>query len=367
MGYQQIITHGVNTYYDIPSKTDKDINKLQFQDDQKPLIGQETGVKDPFGTKFNIENYLKTHGEKLPLNHFKSGNQDLHKEIRLNFKFEEGPPGGSEIVKEENKKPYFPLTKLLQSDLNLLKPIEDTFFKKLRKGKEKSRNKEKVGMGNENFPSTNVIGHQNNFFPKPSRGNGNENIAGHTQADHAQVGQAQAGHAQAGQSQANHAQISPAQTGPAQGGNTPAGHAQTAHAQAGHVHLGQTQAGHAHLGQTHSGHAQESKEVVQHQNDFFIQPFNGESRNENKEEENFRNSQNDFMVKPNGITVQSNSIRIGGNNKDQDGFMKKPNAVKIQSNSIRVFENKKPQFSTKTKVSPEFFVSFSYYNKYLYS
>ena len=66
------------------------------------------------------------------------------------------------------------------------------------------------------------------------------------------------------------------------------------------------------------------------------------------------------MVKPNGITVQSNSIRIGGNNKDQDGFMKKPNAVKIQSNSIRVFENKKPQFSTKTKVSPEFFVSYSY-------
>ena len=188
MGYQQIITHGVNTYYDIPSKTDKDINKLQFQDDQKPLIGQETDVKDPFGTKFNIENYLKTHGEKLPLNHFKSGNQDLHKEIRLNFKFEEGPPGGSEIVKEENKKPYFPLTKLLESDLNLLKPIEDTFFKKLRKGKEKSRNKEKVGMGNENFPSTNVIGHQNNFLPKPSTGNGNENNAGHAQKGHAQAG-----------------------------------------------------------------------------------------------------------------------------------------------------------------------------------
>ena len=373
MGYQQIITHGVNTYYDIPSKTDKDINKLQFQDEQKPLIGQETDVKDPFGTKFNIENYLKTHGDKLPLNHFKSGNQDLHKEIRLNFKFEEGPPGGSEIVKEENKKPYFPLKKLLQSDLNLLKPIEDTFFKKLRKGKEKSRNKEKVGMGNENFPSTNVIGHQNNFFPKPSRGNGNENNEGITQPGHVQAGQSQAnhaqishvqtgytqtGHTQTGNTQASHAQAGQAQAGHTQASHAQAGHAQVGHAQAGHVqaghaHLGHTQAGHAHLGQTHSGNAQESKEVAQHQNDFFIQQFNGKSRNENKEEENFRNSQN-------GITVQSNSILIGGNNKDQDGFMKKPNAVKIQSNSIRVFENKKPQFSTKTKVSPDFFVSFSY-------
>ena len=362
MGYQQIITHGVNTYYDIPSKTDKDINKLQFQDEEKPLMGQETDVKDPFGTKFNIENYLKTHEEKLPLNHFKSGNQDLHKEIRLNFKFEEGPPGGSEIVKEENKKPYFPLTQLLKSDLNLLKPIEDTFFKKMRKGKEKSRNKEKVGMGNEHFPSTNLIGHQNNFFPKPSRGNGNENNAGHAKGDQAQTGQSQANHAQISHTQTGHAQ-----TGYALGGNTPTGHSQAGHTHtglghvhAGHAHTGPDHAGHAHLGQTHSDHAQESKEVVQHQNDFFIQPFSGKSRNENKEEENFRNSQNNFMVKPNGITVQSNSIRIGGNNKDQDGFMKKPNAVKIQSNSIRVFENKKPQFSTKTKVSPDFFVSYSY-------
>ena len=152
----------------------------------KPLIGQETDVKDPFGTKFNVESYLNTHEEKLPLNHFKSGNQDLHKEIRLNFKFEEGPPGGSEIVEEENKKPYFPLTKLLKSDLNLLKPIEDTFFKKLRKGKEKLENKEKVGMSDEHFPSTNLIVNQNIFFPKPSKGNGNENNAGHAQPGHAQ-------------------------------------------------------------------------------------------------------------------------------------------------------------------------------------
>ena len=287
------------------------------------MIGQEINVKDPFGTKFNVESYLKTHEEKLPLNHFKSGNQDLHKEIRLNFKFEEGPPGGSEIVKEENKNPYFPLTKLLKSDLYLLKPIEDTFFKKLRKGKEKSRNKEKVGMGNEHFPSTNVIVHQNNFFPKPSRGNGNENNAGHAQPGHSHAGQAHADHAQTGHANADHNQ---------------AGHAQVGHAQADHAH-----AGHAHV-----GHAQEFNSVAHHQDNFFVTPFSGKG---NKEEENFRKSHNDFMVKPDGITVQSNSIRIGGNNKDQDGFMKKPNAIKIQSNSIRVFENEKPQFSTKTKVS----------------
>ena len=187
------------------------------------------------------------------MNHFKSGNQDLHKEIRLNFKFEEGPPGGSEIVKEENKKPYFPLTKLLKSDLNLLKPIEDTFFKKLRKGKGKLENKEKVGMSDEHFPSTNLIVNQNIFFPKPSKGNGNENNAGHTQTGHAQAGHAQAGHAQAG-----HAQT---------------GHANADHTQAGHAHPGHAQADHAQKGHALAGHAQEFNSVAHHQDNFFVTPF----------------------------------------------------------------------------------------------
>ena len=187
------------------------------------------------------------------MNHFKSGNQDLHKEIRLNFKFEEGPPGGSEIVKEENKKPYFPLTKLLKSDLNLLKPIEDTFFKKLRKGKEKFKNKEKVGMSDEHFPSTNLIVNQNIFFPKPSKGNGNENNAGHAHPGHAQGGHVQTGHVNADHTQAGHAH---------------AGHAQADHAHAGHAHLGNTQADHA-----LAGHAQEFNSVAHHQDNFFVTPF----------------------------------------------------------------------------------------------
>ena len=187
------------------------------------------------------------------MNHFKSGNQELHKEIRLNFKFEEGPPGGSEIVKEENKKPYFPLTKLLKSDLNLLKPIEDTFFKKLRKGKEKFKNKEKVGMSDEHFPSTNLIVNQNIFFPKPSKGNGNENNAGHAHPGHAQGGHVQTGHVNADHTQASHAH---------------AGHAQADHAHSGHAHLGNTQADNA-----LAGHAQEFNSVAHHQDNFFVTPF----------------------------------------------------------------------------------------------
>ena len=62
VGYQQIITHGINTYYDIP-KFDKDIKELKFEDE--PLVGEEVDVKDPFGTEVKIENLI-SNDEKLP-------------------------------------------------------------------------------------------------------------------------------------------------------------------------------------------------------------------------------------------------------------------------------------------------------------
>ena len=69
VGYQQIITHGINTYYDIP-KNDENIEELKFEDEgdttQEKIKEEEK--KSAFSTDFKIKK-LKPH-ENTNLNQF---------------------------------------------------------------------------------------------------------------------------------------------------------------------------------------------------------------------------------------------------------------------------------------------------------
>ena len=73
-------------------------------------------------------------------------------------------------IKKKPSNSYFPLTKLLKNDINLLKPIEDAFFKKPKKKKvnvRKERIRTRVKFPKPKKELLNLKPLQNAFFQKP--------------------------------------------------------------------------------------------------------------------------------------------------------------------------------------------------------